>query len=75
MTALKLTAIGTALGVVIPKDMLQRLKAGKGDTLYAVETSDAGYHLAPYVPEFAEKMRKADGIMRRYRDTRLALAE
>jgi death-on-curing protein len=31
MTALKLTAIGTSTGVVIPNEMLARLKVRKGD--------------------------------------------
>ena len=46
VTALKLTTIGTSTGVVIPKEMLARLKMGKGDTLYAIETAE-GYLLTP----------------------------
>ncbi len=37
MTVLKLTAIGTSTGVIIPKEMLARMNVSKGDTLYAVE--------------------------------------
>ncbi len=69
MNTLKLTAIGTSTGVVIPKEMLNRLNVGKGDTLYAVETPDGGYRLTVYDPSFAEKMDKADDIMKRYRNT------
>lgn len=75
MTKLKLTGVGTSTGVVIPKEMLARLNVAKGDTLYAVETPDGGYRLTPFDPEFAEKMDKADEIMRRYRNTLRALAE
>ena len=75
MTTLKLTAIGTSTGVIIPKDMLARLNVAKGDTLHATETPDGGYHLTPYAPDFAEKLAKADGIMRRYRNTLRILAE
>jgi putative addiction module antidote len=75
MTKLKLTGVGTSTGVVIPKEMLARLNVGKGDTLYAVETPDGGYRLTPFDPDFAEKMDKADEIMRRYRNTLKALAE
>ena len=74
MTKLKLTAVGTSTGVVIPKEMLSRLNVRKGDALYAVEMADGGYRLTPYDPSFAEKMDKADEIMRRYRNTLRALA-
>jgi putative addiction module antidote len=75
MTALKLTKIGTSTGVIIPKEMLVRLNVSKGDMLYAVETSDGGYRLTPYDPDFVEKMEKADEIMRRYRNTLNVLAK
>ncbi len=75
MTVLKLTTIGSSTGVVIPKDMLARLNVAKGDALYAVETADGGLHLTPYDPAFGEKMRKAEEIMRRYRNTLRVLAE
>lgn len=75
MTTLKLTAIGTSTGVVIPKEMLARMNVGKGDTLYAVEAPDGSYRLTPYDPGFAAKMEKADDIMRRYRNTLHTLAQ
>jgi len=75
MATLKLTAVGTSTGVVIPKDMLARLNVGKGDVLYAVETPDGGYRLTPYDPGFAQTMDKAEEIMRRYRNTLHILAK
>ena len=75
MNTLKLTAIGTSTGVVIPKEMLNRLNVGKGDTLYAVETPDGGYRLTAYDPNFAEKMDKADAIMKLYRNTLAVLSK
>jgi len=74
MPTLKLTAVGTSTGVVIPKEMLARLDVGRGDVLHAIETPDGGYRLTPYDPEFAARMDKADEIMRRYRNTLHALA-
>ncbi|MGB8365465.1 MAG: hypothetical protein WCE20_13190 [Rhizomicrobium sp.] len=38
MLALILRAVGTSTGVVLPKEMLARLRAEQGTTLYAVET-------------------------------------
>ena len=75
MTKLKLTAIGTSTGVVIPKEMLARLKVGKGDVLHAVETADGGYLLTPYDPDFAEKVARVDDIAVRYRNTLRVLAK
>jgi len=75
MPALKLTAIGTSTGVIIPKDMLTKMNVAKGDMLYAVETADGGYRLTPYDPAFADKMDKAEDIMKRYRNTLHVLAE
>jgi putative addiction module antidote len=75
MTALKLIAVGTSTGVVIPKEMLARLNIAKGDVLYAVETPDGSYRLTPFDPDFASKMDKADEIMKRYRNTLHALAK
>ena len=75
MVALKLTTVGTSTGVVIPKEMLVRMNVGKGDVLYAVEAADGTYRLTPYDPAFAEKIEKADEIMRRYRNTLHVLAK
>ena len=75
VTTLKLTAVGTSTGLIVPKEMLARLKVGKGDTLYATELPDGGYRLTPYDPDFAAKMEKADSIMRRYRNTLKILAK
>ncbi len=75
MTTLKLTAVGTSTGVVIPKEMLTRLNVGKGDLLYAVEAPDGSYRLTPYDPTFAEKMEKVEDIARRYRNTLHVLAK
>ena len=75
MNSLKLTTIGTSTGVVIPKEMLARLRVAKGDTLYVTETADGGYHLTAFNPDFATKMGKAEGIMNRYRNTLNVLAK
>ena len=39
MTALKLTQIGNSVGVILPKELLAKLGASKGDTI----TVDAAY--------------------------------
>jgi len=71
---LKITTVGSSVGVVLPKDILERLRVGKGDVLYATETTD-GIELRPYDEEFAETMAIAERVMREDRDVLRKLAE
>ncbi|MBZ5524573.1 MAG: AbrB/MazE/SpoVT family DNA-binding domain-containing protein [Acidobacteriia bacterium] len=73
MTVLKLKAVGTSTGVVIPKEMLNRLKVEKGDTLFAIETP-SGYLITPYDPAIEDQLRLGREIMSEYRETLRALA-
>ena len=75
MTTLKLISVGTSTGVVVPKDVLARLNVSKGDSLYLIEAPDGSFRLTPYDPDFAQRMEKADEIMRRYRNTMQTLAQ
>lgn len=74
MVTLKLTAVGTSAGLVIPREMLTRLKVEKGDTLFAVETPE-GYLLTPYDPEVEAQLKAGRRFMKKYRDTFKALAK
>lgn len=71
---LKITAIGNSAGVILPKELLARLRVGKGDALYAVEVSD-GIKITPFDPEFAAQMEVAEQVMREDRDVLRKLAE
>ncbi len=71
---LKLTAVGTSTGTVIPKEMLNRLKVEKGDQLFAVETP-SGYLLTPYDPSIEEQLKLGREFMSEYRETFRALAK
>lgn len=66
MSALKLTQIGNSVGVILPKEVLARLKVEKGDVLYLSEAVN-GVLLTPYNPEFEEQMDAARDIMKRRR--------
>ena len=63
---LKITTIGNSAGVILPKDLLARLRLGKGDELYALETPD-GIRLTVYDPTLAEQMEVAERVMRERR--------
>lgn len=71
---LKVTTVGNSTGVVLPRELLARLRVEKGDTLYVTELPD-GIKLAPFDPEFAAKMEAAERVMRRRRDLLRKLAE
>jgi putative addiction module antidote len=74
MVKLKLTTIGTSTGVVLPKEVLARLKVGKGDTLYLTEAPE-GYRITPYDPEFGRQMDLVERVIRERREVLKALAK
>jgi putative addiction module antidote len=74
MQALKLTQIGNSIGVILPKEVLARLKLEKGDTVFVTETPD-GIALTPYDPAVEEQVKLGREFMREYRDTFRALAK
>lgn len=64
---LKITTVGNSAGVVLPRELLARLRVEKGDTLYVTELPD-GIKLAAFDPEFAAKMDVAERVMRNRRN-------
>lgn len=74
MSVLKVTTVGNSVGVILPKELLERLRVGKGDSLYVIETKQ-GIELTPYNPEFARQMEAAERVMREDRDALRKLAE
>jgi putative addiction module antidote len=73
-TAAKIITIGNSVGIVLPKEILNRLHVEKGDSLYISETAD-GIQLTPYDQNFAEEMDAARRVMRKHRDVLRRLAE
>lgn len=75
MVELKVRKFGNSLGVVLPKEVIQRLQTGDGERLFLIESPEGAYQLTPYDPSFEKKMKKAEDILRRYRNTLHALAK
>jgi putative addiction module antidote len=71
---LKITAIGNSAGVILPKELLARLRVDKGDELFVTETPD-GIKLMPHDDKFAKQMEVAERIMRKDRDLLRKLAD
>jgi putative addiction module antidote len=61
------------VGLILPRDLLAKLRVAKGDTLYVTETPN-GIELTPYQPDFAAQVQAAEAIMRENRDALRKLA-
>ena len=75
MVELKVRKFGNSLGVVLPKEVINRLHTGDGEPLFLIEGPEGGYQLTPYDPGFETKMTKAEDIINRYRNTLHVLAK
>ena len=60
---LKITSIGNSAGVILPKDVLARLRVGKGDELFMVETPN-GIELRRSDPGFENQITALRQVMR-----------
>ena len=74
MHVLKLTQIGNSVGVILPKEVISRLKLSKGETVFLTETPD-GYAITPYDPALEEEIAAGRAFMRDFRDTFHQLAK
>jgi len=74
MTELKLTQIGSSLGVILPEELLTRLRLAEGDTVFVSETPD-GVQLTPHSADRDAQRTAAREIMERRRAVLRALAE
>lgn len=74
MTRLKITTVGNSAGIVLPKEMLAKLRVEKGDSVIATETPN-GFEISAYDSDLERQMEVAETVMRDYRDTLRRLAE
>jgi putative addiction module antidote len=74
MTTLKLTQIGNSVGVILPKEILARLKLEKGDTVFVTDTP-GGVTITPFDPTVEEQVALGREFMREYRHTFRQLAK
>ena len=75
MVELKVRRFGNSLGVILPKEVIDRLRMKDGETLFLIEDPDGRYQLTPDDPAFQEKLVKAEDIIGRYCDTLCELAK
>jgi putative addiction module antidote len=74
MAVLKLTSVGDSTGIVLPKEMLERLHVDSGDTIFALETPN-GYLITTSDPEEERQLEVAREAMTEYRETLRILAK
>jgi len=71
---LKLVQIGNSVGVILPKEVLARLKLEKGESVFLTDTPD-GVAITPYDVKFADQMEAARAIMKERRAVLRELAK
>ena len=75
MYALKVHKVGNSLNLRLPKDAANTLRVSEGDVVYLTETTDGGYQITPFDPEFERQMELAEEGMKRYRNALRELAK
>lgn len=74
MMTIKVRNVGNSLGLVLPKELVARLRVASGDRLFVQETID-GIQLTPYDPEFERQVAIAKRVMHDDRDALRALSK
>ncbi len=72
--ALKLIKIGNSVGVILPKEVMAKLRVELGDDIFLAEQPE-GYSVRAHNPAFVEAMTAAEQIMREDRDVLAVLAK
>ena len=72
---LQIRKVGNSVGLILPKEVLARLKLAEGDKLYLTEQTERSFKLSPYDPSHARGMEIARQAFREYADTFKALAK
>ena len=72
---LKVTRVGNSVGLILPKDLLARLRLSEGDLLHVVEEPERGFKLTPYDPTHERGLEIARKAFKTYAETFRALAK
>jgi putative addiction module antidote len=75
---LKLRKIGNSVGVILPKQAMDKLNVQAGDTLALTDGTGGSLRLTPMAKghlQFTKQMKIAEKITRRYRNTLRGLAK
>jgi putative addiction module antidote len=73
-STLKLIQIGNSTGVILPKELLEKLRVDRGDSLHVMEAPN-GVVLSAHNPELERQLDVAERIMREDREILHKLAQ
>jgi putative addiction module antidote len=73
-TTVKLRKIGNSLGIILPREVAERLHVSEGDVLHVVQEGD-GARLTPFDPQFDASLKAFERTRRKYRNALRALAK
>lgn len=71
----KVRKIGNSLGIILPREALETLKVGEGDTVYLTDAPEQTLMVKTQTPEFETMLAIAEEGMRRYRNALAELAK
>jgi len=74
ITTVKVTTIGNSAGIILSKEILERLRVSKGDILTVTETPD-GVQLSTYEEKVARQLEISERIMKDNRNMLRKLAQ
>lgn len=74
MPELKIRRIGNSSGIVLPKEMMARLRVAEGDTLFVTETP-AGYRIEAHDPRVVRQVETARREAKKWRTALRTLAK
>jgi putative addiction module antidote len=72
---IEIKKIGNSDGLLLPRELMQRLDLKRGQELHITELAGGGFQAMPYDPDFEKTMELADQTMDEYKDTLAALAK
>jgi putative addiction module antidote len=72
---LEIKRVGNSDGLLLPRELMQRLDLKRGQSLHITELPGGGFRALPYDPDFEETMQMADEVIDEYRDTLAELAK
>lgn len=75
MVALKIRKVGNSLRLVLPKEVISRLRTGDGQDVFFLEGPNNTYLITPFDPAFETKIEKVEEITARYRKALHVLAK
>jgi putative addiction module antidote len=73
-TVMKLRKVGGSLGIIIPKDEIERMHLKEGDELFGLP-DDGGLRLQAHDPSFERKLKAFENTRRQFRNALHELAK